>query len=74
MDTCKLCSQELKIELDDDSFDEATSSAVGVSHSAPDDLLLTCGCHYHWFVMISFVAYLSCSVFILIAFYFKSFV
>jgi len=51
MESCKICSQELKVELEPDEFDEATSSAVGGDgSSAPDDLLLTCGCHFHWYV------------------------
>lgn len=48
MSKCRLCSQELIVELDADSFDEATSSSVGQASSAPDDLLLRCGCHFHW--------------------------
>ncbi|PSS27406.1 hypothetical protein M430DRAFT_32152 [Amorphotheca resinae ATCC 22711] len=49
MSTCKICSQELIIELDPEDFNEATSSAAGGSStSVPDDLLLTCGCHFHW--------------------------
>ncbi|KAJ5041047.1 uncharacterized protein L3040_005604 [Drepanopeziza brunnea f. sp. 'multigermtubi'] len=45
---CKVCEQPLVIELDAESFDEATSSSVGQASSAPDDLLLMCGCHFHW--------------------------
>lgn len=53
MDTCKICSQELKVELQPDDFDEATSSAVGgAGQTAPDDLMLACGCHFHWYVVI----------------------
>ncbi|KAG9242355.1 hypothetical protein BJ878DRAFT_516004 [Calycina marina] len=49
MSTCKTCSQELIIELDPEDFDEATSSAAGGQPSSvPDDLFLTCGCHFHW--------------------------
>ncbi|CZR60505.1 uncharacterized protein PAC_10401 [Phialocephala subalpina] len=48
MATCRLCSQALTVELDSDSFDEATASSVGHASTAPDDLLLTCGCHFHW--------------------------
>ncbi|TVY92452.1 hypothetical protein LAWI1_G000494 [Lachnellula willkommii] len=48
METCKICAQELKIELEPDDFDEATSSTVGAGQIAPDDLLLACGCHFHW--------------------------
>ncbi|EPE27824.1 hypothetical protein GLAREA_04615 [Glarea lozoyensis ATCC 20868] len=47
--TCRLCSQDLTIELDVEDFDEATSSSVGVSQKTPDDLLLkACNCHFHW--------------------------
>ncbi|KAG9234801.1 hypothetical protein BJ875DRAFT_460656 [Amylocarpus encephaloides] len=48
MSACRLCDQELIVELDPDSFDEATSSSVGVSQSAPDDLTLGCRCRFHW--------------------------
>jgi hypothetical protein len=60
MENCKICSQELKVELEPEDFDEATSSAVGGEvSSAPDDLLLTCGCHFHWYVNFSFFDGLS---------------
>jgi hypothetical protein len=50
MAVCKVCSQPLVVELDPESFDEATSSSVGEASTAPDDLLLACGCHFHWYV------------------------
>ncbi|KAK0108383.1 hypothetical protein ONS95_003194 [Cadophora gregata] len=48
MPICKSCEQPLVLELDPESFDEETSSSVGEASSAPDDLLLRCGCHFHW--------------------------
>lgn len=54
MAVCKVCSQPLVVELDADSFDEATSSSVGTATTAPDDLLLACGCHFHWYVAVQF--------------------
>ncbi|KAE9378054.1 hypothetical protein N431DRAFT_435218 [Stipitochalara longipes BDJ] len=49
MAKCRICEQPLVIELDPDSFDEAAaSSSVGSAITAPDDLLLPCGCHFHW--------------------------
>ncbi|KAH7419876.1 hypothetical protein BKA64DRAFT_634534 [Cadophora sp. MPI-SDFR-AT-0126] len=48
MSKCRSCEQPLVIELDPESFDEETSSSVGQASSAPDDLLLRCGCHFHW--------------------------
>ncbi|KAH8685929.1 hypothetical protein BGZ60DRAFT_104378 [Tricladium varicosporioides] len=36
MNTCKLCYQNLVIELEDES------------EAIPDDLELSCGCHFHW--------------------------
>jgi len=51
MAKCRICEQPLIIELDPDSFDEAAaSSSVGAAITAPDDLLLPCGCHFHWLV------------------------
>jgi hypothetical protein len=51
MAACGICEQALVIELDPDSFDEsAASSSVGSAVTAPDDLLLLCGCHFHWSV------------------------
>jgi hypothetical protein len=51
MATCRICEQALVIELDADSFDEsAASSSVGSVVTAPDDLLLPCGDHFHWSV------------------------
>jgi hypothetical protein len=33
------------------SFNEATSSAAGGNPTTvPDDLSLSCGCHFHWYV------------------------
>ena len=67
MSTCKICDQNLTIELDPEeyypshtphkltrlmlspSFDEASGSAAGGSSTTvPDDLQLTCSCHFHW--------------------------
>lgn len=67
MSACKICDQNLTIELDPEeyypshtphkptwltrspSFDEASGSAAGGSSTiVPDDLQLTCGCHFHW--------------------------
>lgn len=50
MAACEQCGQALTVELDSDSFDEATSSSVGRPQTAPDDLQLACGCHFHWYV------------------------
>jgi hypothetical protein len=50
MSKCRICEQNLVIELDPESFDEATASTVGQAATAPDDLLLRCGCHFHWLV------------------------
>ncbi|KAL2071367.1 hypothetical protein VTL71DRAFT_12602 [Oculimacula yallundae] len=50
MSKCRSCEQPLVITLDPESFDEATSSLVGQGQGTtePDDLLLRCGCHFHW--------------------------
>ncbi|RDW57989.1 hypothetical protein BP6252_13400 [Coleophoma cylindrospora] len=49
MATCKICAQDLFLELDPEDFDEATSSSAGGSSTkVPDDLQTRCGCHFHW--------------------------
>ncbi|RFU28701.1 hypothetical protein B7463_g7634, partial [Scytalidium lignicola] len=50
MDVCKICSQDLILELDPEDFDEATSSVAGGSNTLfPDDIqIIQCGCHFHW--------------------------
>ncbi|CZS88062.1 hypothetical protein WAI453_000460 [Rhynchosporium graminicola] len=50
MSRCRSCEQPLLITLDPESLDEATSSLVGQGQglTEPDDLLLRCGCHFHW--------------------------
>jgi hypothetical protein len=48
MSVCQLCAQDLIVELDAESFDEASSNVVGTATVAPDDLLLQCGCHFHF--------------------------
>ncbi len=50
MSKCRICEQNLVIELDPESFDEATGSSVCRAATALDDLLLSCGCHFHWSV------------------------
>ncbi|KAF7858725.1 uncharacterized protein EAF02_011049 [Botrytis sinoallii] len=47
MDTCKLCSESLTVQLDPEELEqfEGGSSSMG---SVPDDLQLVCGCHMHW--------------------------
>jgi hypothetical protein len=50
MAVCQVCKNPLVVELDADSFDEASGSSVGQAVTAPDDLLLSCGCHFHWYV------------------------
>ena len=42
MEICKLCSDPLVVELDSEESEEAEG------HTAPDDLVLPCGCHFHW--------------------------
>lgn len=42
METCQTCHDPLVLSLDDSDTDEAQSQPI------PDDLLLPCGCHFHW--------------------------
>lgn len=60
MATCKLCNQDLVLELDPDDFDEATSSSAGGSNSSvPDDVqIIQCGCHFHWYVVHTIICFI----------------
>jgi hypothetical protein len=50
-------------EANRSSFNEATSSAAGGSStSVPDDLLLACDCHFHWYVAFTDTLPMSCPV------------
>ncbi|KAI0383224.1 hypothetical protein F5Y04DRAFT_250876 [Hypomontagnella monticulosa] len=55
MAACKVCEQPLTLELDnDDGSDEP--------QLIPDDLELTCGCHYHWQCLLDQAAELAISL------------
>ncbi|KAI8960980.1 hypothetical protein F5Y11DRAFT_328017 [Daldinia sp. FL1419] len=55
MAACKVCEQPLTLELDnDDGSDEP--------QMVPDDLELTCGCHYHWQCLLDQAAELAASL------------
>ncbi len=48
-DTCKSCHDPLTLTLDpEDSGDEGSASASNPGETVPDDLVLPCGCHFHW--------------------------
>lgn len=40
MSLCKACDQTLVFEVEGDDGHDTT---------VPDDLLLSCGCHFHWY-------------------------
>ncbi|ETI28160.1 hypothetical protein G647_00609 [Cladophialophora carrionii CBS 160.54] len=44
---CASCQEPLLIEIEPDSDGEETK-APAQTESVPDDVELTCGCHYHW--------------------------
>jgi len=44
---CSSCQEPLLIEVEPDS-DVEDSKAVAQVQSVPDDVELSCGCHYHW--------------------------
>lgn len=46
-DLCSACQEPLLIEVEPDSDAEESKSAAK-TNSVPDDVLLNCGCHYHW--------------------------
>lgn len=47
---CAACHKELVVELaheEDDDVEMLGSSSEG--KTVPDDCLLSCGCHFHWY-------------------------
>ena len=48
MFACEICDEPLVLRIDDEEENEAIDNVV------PDDLELSCGCHFHW--------YLSCEL------------
>lgn len=50
MSTCSKCSDPLtlEIEADDNDLDVGSSSASNSAKTVPDDVELSCGCHFHW--------------------------
>lgn len=56
--TCSSCHESLFIEVEPDSEVE-DSKATAQVESVPDDVELSCGCHYHWYVTVDeFMLYL----------------
>ena len=49
-DACSGCNEALFIEVDLDS-DVEDSKAPAKPETIPDDVELSCGCHYHWYVL-----------------------
>ncbi|KAL5628869.1 hypothetical protein BROUX41_002260 [Berkeleyomyces rouxiae] len=55
MSLCRVCDNPLVIEVEADGDDfqsgpgsSSSSAAAGPEESVPDDLTLSCGCHFHW--------------------------
>jgi hypothetical protein len=51
---CATCQEPLVIEVEPDS-DVEDSKAPAQVESVPDDVELSCGCHYHWYCNASFL-------------------
>jgi hypothetical protein len=46
---CAACEEPLLLTIEDDSSDEGTNGkSQQESQSVPDDVELSCGCHFHW--------------------------
>ena len=55
MSSCVICDKPLEVEIERDEDEEyeggASSSGKGPAaapETYPDDVQLTCGCHFHW--------------------------
>jgi hypothetical protein len=56
MSVCVICEKTLEVEIERDEDEEyeggASSSGKGPAaapETYPDDVQLTCGCHFHWY-------------------------
>jgi hypothetical protein len=48
-DTCAACGEPLLLTIESDSEDEGTNGKTqNQDESVPDDVELSCGCHFHW--------------------------
>lgn len=48
-DTCAACEEPLLLSIESDSEDESTNGKAQHQHeNVPDDVELSCGCHFHW--------------------------
>ncbi len=48
-DVCESCEDPLLIEIEPDSDSEDNSAASSSAlERVPDDVELSCGCHFHW--------------------------
>jgi ferredoxin len=45
---CSSCHEPLLLEIEPDS-DNEDSKAPAQVESIPDDVELSCGCHFHWY-------------------------
>jgi len=69
MSGCVVCRKPLEVEIEADSDDEHEQQQAGYSSSkapaaapgtVPDDVQLTCGCHFHWDCLLSSYEISSC--------------
>lgn len=54
-DVCAACEEPLLVLIDSDSEEEEDSKNNANSESVPDDVGLSCGCHFHWCVVLPVV-------------------
>ena len=50
---CEVCHEPLFIEIEPDSEVEDSKTPAQVER-VPDDVELSCGCHYHWYLFSPF--------------------
>lgn len=55
MTACATCELPLVLEIESDGDDKMDSTSRGgasttVAHTVPDDVQMSCGCHFHWYL------------------------
>lgn len=45
---CAACHDTLWLTIEPDSDEEESGKAAASTEAVPDDVELSCGCHFHW--------------------------
>ena len=63
-DTCVTCKEPLVLDMESDEDDTEVEAGPsgGRGRTVPDSVELTCGCHFHWSVVLSMLFVPCCGL------------